>query len=91
MAGEADHTVDMKQIRNHFDGLYIANGGYDKLRGNTALSSDTADLVAYGIPYLANPDLAERFLHDAPLNEPDQATFYGGDAHGYTDYPSMDA
>ncbi|HKI62585.1 MAG TPA: alkene reductase [Mariprofundaceae bacterium] len=91
MAGEPDQAVDMQQIRSHFDGMYIANGRYDKARGNAVLSSDKADLVAYGIPYLANPDLPGRFLRDAPLNEPDQATFYGGDAHGYTDYPALGA
>ncbi|MDX8407791.1 MAG: alkene reductase [Mariprofundaceae bacterium] len=89
MAGEADRSVDMQEIRSHFNGLYIANGGYDKLRGNAVLADGAADLVAYGIPYLANPDLPERFRQDAPLNEPDQATFYGGDAHGYTDYPAL--
>jgi 2,4-dienoyl-CoA reductase-like NADH-dependent reductase (Old Yellow Enzyme family) len=50
----------------------------------------TADLVAFGGVCLANPDLPERFARDAPLNVPDSATFYGGDEHGYTDYPFMD-
>ncbi|MDX8404645.1 MAG: alkene reductase [Mariprofundus sp.] len=89
MTGEADHSVDMQQIRRHFNGLYIANGGYDKMRGNAAVASGSADMVAYGIPYLANPDLPERFQQDAALNAPDQSTFYGGDAHGYTDYPLL--
>ena len=48
-----------------------------------------AYMVASGIPYLAHHDLIERFRRDAPLNEADQATFYGGDAKGYTDYPSL--
>jgi N-ethylmaleimide reductase len=90
MAGEIDNAVDMLEIRKCFKGSYIANGRYDKPRGNAVLAKGAADLVAYGIPYLANPDLPERFLRDAPLNEPDQATFYGGDAHGYTDYPALD-
>jgi len=89
MAGEIDHAVDMQQIRQRFKGIYIANGGYDKARGNEALATGAADLVAYGIPYLANPDLIERFRSDAPLNEPDMSTFYGGDAKGYTDYPIL--
>ncbi|MDQ6997023.1 MAG: alkene reductase [Mariprofundus sp.] len=89
MAGEVAIAVDMAEIRSHFSGLYIANGGYDKTRGNTVIAEGQADLVAYGIPYLANPDLPQRFKQDAALNEPDQATFYGGDAHGYTDYPAM--
>jgi len=89
MTGEADNSVDMRQLRDCFDGLYIANGGYDKARGNAAIANGDADIVAYGIPYLANPDLPERFRQDAMLNEPDQATFYGGDEHGYTDYPTL--
>jgi len=89
MAGEVDRAVDMTEIRRHFSGLYIANGGYDKARGNTVLAEGDADLVAYGIPYLANPDLPERFKLDAALNEADQTTFYGGDAHGYTDYQTL--
>jgi len=87
--GEPDDAVDMTQIRQHFSGLYIANGGYDKARGHAAIATGAADLVAYGVPYLANPDLPRRFKQDAPLNAPDQATFYGGDAHGYTDYPGL--
>jgi len=47
--------------------------------------------VAFGIPFLANPDLPTRFRFDAELNEADQVTFYGGDEHGYTDYPMLGA
>ncbi|OIO68909.1 MAG: alkene reductase [Zetaproteobacteria bacterium CG12_big_fil_rev_8_21_14_0_65_55_1124] len=90
MAGEVDHAVDMQQIRQCFKGAYMANGSYDKARGNAAIASGAADMVAYGIPYLANPDLIERFRRNAPLNAPDMATFYGGDAKGYTDYPTLD-
>jgi len=90
MAGEVNHAVDMQQIRQCFKGAYMANGSYDKARGDEAVASGAADMVAYGIPYLANPDLIERFRRDAPLNEADQSTFYGGDAKGYTDYPTLD-
>jgi len=55
------------------------------------VTSGIADLVAFGIPFLANPDLPERFRRNAPLNQADQSTFYGGDEHGYTDYPTLDA
>jgi len=89
MAGAADHSVDMAQIRQYFKGCYIANGGYDSARGNDAIASGSADIVAYGTPFLANPDLPERLKTGADLNTPDQATFYGGDAHGYTDYPFL--
>jgi N-ethylmaleimide reductase len=46
--------------------------------------------VAYGVPYLANPDLVERFRRNATLNAPDMDTFYGGNEKGYTDYPFLD-
>lgn len=90
MTGAVDHAVNMQQIRERFDGLYIANGGYDKARGNDVIATGAADLVAYGIPFLANPDLPARLRLNATLNEADQATFYGGDLHGYTDYPALD-
>jgi len=89
MTGEADSSVDMGLLRKDFDGCYIANGGYDKERGNQVLADGKADLVAYGVPFLANPDLPERFKQDATLNTADQTTFYGGDEHGYTDYPCL--
>lgn len=90
MTGESSVDCDMHIIRQAFDGLYIANGGYDKARGNDVITKGHADLVAYGIPFLANPDLPERMRLDAALNQPDQASFYGGDEHGYTDYPFLD-
>lgn len=89
MTGEQATHVDMTQIRQHFSGIYIANGGYDKERGNQAITSGAADMVAYGVAFLANPDLPERFKQDASLNEADSSSFYGGDAHGYTDYPTL--
>ena len=48
-------------------------------------------MIAFGQAFLANPDLPERFRENAPLNQPDPATFYGGDDRGYTDYPALDA
>jgi len=89
MAGEVDQFVDMTEIRRRFGGIYIANGGYDRVKANTAIAEGRADMVSFGVPFLANPDLPERLRQDAPLNEPDESTFYGGDAHGYTDYPAM--
>ncbi|MDQ6967943.1 MAG: alkene reductase [Mariprofundaceae bacterium] len=89
MVGADDSSVNMQQLRRCFDGCYIANGGYDKARGNQVLAS-YADMVAYGVPFLANPDLPARFLVDAELNAPDMDTFYGGDEKGYSDYPVMD-
>ena len=69
-------------------GAWMVNNGYDKATAVQALE-DGADLVAFGKPYIANPDLVKRLRTDAPLNTPDQATFYGGGAEGYTDYPML--
>jgi len=77
------------QLRRCFKGLYIANGGYDKARAAAALASGNADLVAFGVPFIANPDLVARMKQDAPLNAPDPGTFYGGGEKGYTDYPFL--
>jgi len=90
MTNETSTACDMRQIRDRFNGLYIANGGYDKARGNATIAGGAADLVAFGVPFLANPDLPTRFKQDAPLNEPDESTFYGGNEHGYTDYPTLE-
>jgi len=65
----------------------IFYSGYDKARANEALQNGHADLISFGRLFIANPDLPERFAQNAPLNTPDQATFYGGNEKGYTDYP----
>jgi N-ethylmaleimide reductase len=67
----------------------IASTGYDRETGNEELQKGIADLIAFGRPFLANPDLPERFERKAPLNEPDSSTFYGGGEKGYTDYPFL--
>lgn len=79
--------LDYRALRDACYGLYIANNGYNKIRAQTAIDNGDCDLVAFGVPYLANPDLVHRYQSDLPLNEADQATFYGGDEKGYTDYP----
>lgn len=89
MTGDAPQTFDFAELRRIFHGHYIANGGYDKARGNAAIASGHADCIAYGVPFIANPDLVERYKVDAPLNVPDQSTFYGGAEAGYTDYPTL--
>ena len=68
----------------------IVNTGFDKAKANAVLASGNADLVAFGVSYIANPDLVERFRADAPLNKPDPATFYGVGPKGYTDYPALE-
>jgi len=82
---------DTQGVRRAFGGIYMANGGYDFERATEAVSSGAADLVAFGVPYIANPDLVERFRAGAPLNEADESTFYGGGETGYTDYPFLES
>lgn len=77
-------------VRRAFRGPLILNGGYDRAAADAAIAAGEADLVAFGTAFLANPDLPERFAEGAALNVPDRATFYGGDARGYTDYPFRD-
>ena len=86
--GEA--SFDEGLLRRAFRGAYIANNGYDRARSIEAVASGHADFVAIGQLFLANPDLPARFRIDAPLNEADRDTFYGGDHRGYTDYPALD-
>ncbi len=76
-------------MRKAYHGTFIINGGYDRTTAIEAIQSGLADLVAFGVPFLANPDLTERLRHGMPLNPPDPSTFYGGDARGYTDYPRL--
>jgi N-ethylmaleimide reductase len=87
--GSMADPFDFVAFRKLFKGQYIANLGYDKARGNAAIASGYADCVAYGVPFIANPDLVERYKIDAPLNEADSNTFYGGAEQGYTDYPFL--
>lgn len=88
--GEQEGDV-LTPFREHYEGKLIVNMGYDKEEGNKVISEGKADAVAYGVPFLANPDLPARFKAGTPLNDPDEATFYAQGAEGYTDYPTMDA
>ena len=90
--GARDHApFDYASLRRRFKGAYIANNAYDLALAEQTLASGAADLIAFGKPFIANPDLVERFRQGAPLNEADKATFYGGGAKGYTDYPTLGA
>jgi N-ethylmaleimide reductase len=80
---------DYASLRRRFKRAYIANNGYNLELANKVLAADAADLIAFGKPFIANPDLVERLKKGAPLNAPDKATFYGGGAKGYTDYPAL--
>lgn len=76
-------------LRAAFDGPFIAAGGFDRAGAEQALVDEQADLIAFGRPFLANPDLVERLKADAPLAAPDMSTAYTPGAKGYTDYPAL--
>lgn len=80
---------DYESLRKRFSGAYIANNGYDFKLATEVLEKNKADLIAFGKPFISNPDLVERLKLGAPLNDFDKATFYGGGAKGYTDYPVL--
>ena len=82
--------ADIGKLRKLFKGAYMANNGYDRARAMQAVETGEADLIAFGSRFIANPDLVERLRRNAPLNEPHKATFYGGGAEGYTDYPTLE-
>jgi N-ethylmaleimide reductase len=81
--------VTSELFRAAYEGNFITAGGYDQALGEKVLEEGLADAVAYGRIYIANPDLAERFKLNAPLNPYNRATFYGGKEVGYTDYPTL--
>ena len=92
----ADPRLELVQrLRKDFGGAFIANDGFSSVTTREAaqalLDEDLADAVAVGRLFIANPDLPKRWETGAELNEPDPATFYGGGAEGYTDYPALSA
>lgn len=76
-------------LRGAFSGPIIVNGGYTKASAEKALADGVADAVAFGVPFISNPDLVQRFEMDAPLAPADRATFYAGGEKGYTTYPAL--
>jgi N-ethylmaleimide reductase len=84
-----ERKLDYRALRDSFHGTYIANQGYTRETAQDSIDKGDSDLIAFGVPFLANPDLVERFEQGAPLNEPDMGSFYGGDSKGYTDYPRL--
>ncbi len=77
------------ELRSAFDGPFMLAGGFDRASAEQALVAKQADLIAFGRPFLSNPDLVDRLRRDAALNAPDMATFYTPGAAGYTDYPVL--
>ena len=92
---EGPETTYGEQLRKQWDGTVIFNTGFATPSTLEAaqeiVDAGAADLVAFGRPFIANPDLVERLRTGAPLNTPDASTFYGGGAQGYTDYPALSA
>ncbi|WP_313379929.1 alkene reductase [Achromobacter insolitus] len=76
-------------LKAEFGGTYIANEGFARDSAEAAIAAGRADAVAFGVQYIANPDLARRFELKAPLNRPNPATFYAPGPGGYTDYPAL--
>ncbi|CAM3170983.1 alkene reductase [Legionella anisa] len=83
------YGLDFSALRKEFNGPWMVNNGYTLEMATEAVSSGYADLVAFGRYFISNPDLVGRFRKNAPLNEFDRATLYGGGTKGYTDYPRM--
>jgi N-ethylmaleimide reductase len=84
-----DAPITSEMFRAAYQGKFLTAGGYDQAMGEKVLEEGLADAVAYGRLYISNPDLAERFQKNAPLNPYNRATFYGGQEAGYTDYPTL--
>lgn len=78
-----------KRYRPIYKGNLIINGGFTQESGNKVIDAGDADMVAFGVPFIANPDLPERFAQNADLQQPDKNTFYTPGAKGYIDYPSL--
>ncbi|WP_019675048.1 alkene reductase [Arsukibacterium perlucidum] len=77
------------KLKHLFGGVYIANEKFDKASANKLIASGDADAVAFGVPYIANPDLVARFASNTELNTAKPELFYSGGAEGYTDYPAL--
>jgi N-ethylmaleimide reductase len=89
-AGGPAWTEDFRQkIRAEYPGVIIGAGGYDGDKAERLINAGYIDAAAFGRSYISNPDLVERLKINAPLAAPNPKTFYGGDGHGYTDYPTL--
>ncbi|SDY28384.1 alkene reductase [Citreimonas salinaria] len=88
--GSTEGRAIIDALRAKWTGFYIANGGYDGDSAAQALATGRADAVAFGRPFITNPDLPKRLRLHAPLNEGDGDTYYGGDHRGYTDYSFLE-
>jgi len=87
--GAAGPEFDIHSLRDLWYGMYMTNSQYDQESANIAITQGKADLISFGQLFIANPDLPQRFAQNAPLNDPDPETFYGGNEKGYIDYPFL--
>ncbi|WP_316013707.1 alkene reductase [Roseobacter sp. HKCCA0434] len=86
---ELDGGNSIDALRKRFPGVYVANNGYDRDLAIETVEAGRADAIAFGVPFIANPDLPTRLERNAPMNAADKDTFYGGGREGYTDYPTL--
>lgn len=91
VAHGATAGVGPRELRPFYPGTIVSAGGFTWETGNQAIAEGWADAIAFGVPFLSNPDLPERFRRSAPLNPPDENTFYASGPKGYTDYPRLAA
>jgi len=90
-ARDLPEGASIAALRSQFKGIYMANNGYTQDLAANAVDKGNVDLVAFGRPFIANPDLVERLAQSTRLNDIDPTTLYGGGAKGYTDYPTQKA
>ncbi len=90
LIAEGQGPIAAEHLRGKFSRILIAAGGFTRETAEALIAAGNADLVAFGRSFIANPDLPERFRRGLPLNPYDRSTFYGGDARGYTDYPTYE-
>ncbi len=88
---EIEPSFDLQKLRRLFKGVLIANNLYTRAMAIEAVEAGRADMIAFGRPFIGNPDLVERLKADAPLVDADLRAYYGGGERGYTDFPAMDA
>lgn len=89
---ELGEPMTLSEFRTYFQGPLMGNVGYTEETAEAAIANGDADLIAFGRPFISNPDLVERLANDWPLTEPaDMSTWYSNDEKGYTDYPNYDA
>jgi N-ethylmaleimide reductase len=88
---DAVRPFDYDALRERFRGCWMVNNGYGREDAEEVIASGRADLVAFGRPFIGNPDLVRRLREGAPLNPSQEDKFYGGGAEGYTDYPTLEA